>query len=61
MGGCDIFYWSKKGGVYAESDEERQRILESAGWKFYRIKYSDWINSKFDRYPVALDIAKLLR
>lgn len=48
-------------GIYIENDEERQRILESAGWKFYRIKYSDWINPRFDRNPVALDIAKLLK
>ena len=48
-------------GVYIDNDEERQRILESAGWKFYRIKYSDWINSKFDRNSVAVDIANLLK
>ena len=30
-------------GLYIESDEERQRVLEDAGWKFYRIKYSDWL------------------
>ncbi len=48
-------------GVYIENDEERQRILESAGWKFYRIKYSDWINSKFERNSVAVDIANLLK
>lgn len=29
-------------GIYVEDDEERQRVLEAAGWRFYRIKYSDW-------------------
>lgn len=36
-------------GIHVESDEERQRVLEAAGWKFYRIKYSDWIKEDFDR------------
>ncbi|MBI3984424.1 MAG: hypothetical protein HY344_00565 [Candidatus Levybacteria bacterium] len=31
-------------GIYVESDEERQTVLEAAGWSFYRIKYSDWID-----------------
>lgn len=35
-------------GIYIENDEQRQRILESAGWKFYRVKYSNWIDDKFD-------------
>ena len=36
-------------GIYIEDDEERQRVLEAAGWEFSRIKYSDWINEKFNR------------
>jgi superfamily I DNA and/or RNA helicase/very-short-patch-repair endonuclease len=28
--------------IYVESDLERQNILESAGWEFYRIPYSKW-------------------
>ncbi len=32
-------------GIYVESDVERQGILESAKWKFFRVKYSDWINN----------------
>lgn len=36
-------------GIHIESDEERQRVLEAAGWKFYRVKYSDWITEGFDR------------
>lgn len=46
--------------IYIEDDEERQRVLESAGWPFYRIKYSDWINNKFDRNLVIEDIVRLL-
>ncbi|MFC1630296.1 AAA domain-containing protein, partial [Patescibacteria group bacterium] len=48
-------------GVYVDDDEERQRILEAAGWKFYRIKYSDWIEDKFDRKSVVLDIIQSLK
>lgn len=47
-------------GIYVESDEERQRVLESVGWRFYRIKYSDWTNDKFERNTVILDITQLL-
>ncbi|MDP2932925.1 MAG: AAA domain-containing protein, partial [bacterium] len=42
--------------IYIENDEERQRILEAAGWRFYRIRYSDWINEKFDRKGIIKDI-----
>jgi len=47
-------------GIYAEDDEERQRILEAAGWKFYRIKYSDWIDKKFNRRLILDDVIKQL-
>ena len=47
-------------GIHIESDEERQRVLEAAGWKFCRIKYSDWINDKFDRNVVVKTISELL-
>lgn len=45
-------------GIYIESDEERQRILEDAGYRgcFCRIKYSDWIRNDFDRNKVIQDI-----
>jgi len=46
--------------IYIENDEQRQRILESAGWDFYRIKYSDWINNKFDRKVVVKNISKMI-
>lgn len=47
--------------IRIESDEERQRILEAAGWKFYRIKYSDWIDDRFNRDIVVSDIVDLLK
>lgn len=48
-------------GIHIESDEERQRILEAAGWKFYRIKYADWIDEKFDRDAVVSAIVDFLK
>lgn len=47
-------------GIYVEDDEERQRILEAAGWDFYRIKYSDWIDEKFDKKTMLSHIVKLI-
>jgi very-short-patch-repair endonuclease len=48
-------------GIYIESDEERQRVLEASGWKFFRIKYSDWIDEKFDRNSIVSDIMDQLK
>lgn len=42
--------------IYVESDLERQNILESAGWNFYRVLYSDWLDEKFDRNILVSDI-----
>ena len=47
-------------GVYIESDLERQEILEAAGWPFYRIKYSDWIDRGFNRNMVIREIIDIL-
>jgi len=47
-------------GIYVENDEERQRILEAAGWEFYRIRYSNWISEKFDRKLILSDVIKIL-
>lgn len=47
-------------GVYVENDVERQRVLESAGWRFYRIRYSDWLNTNFKRATVLEDIKRLI-
>jgi len=48
-------------GIHIESDEQRQRVLESAGWRFYRIKYADWIDEKFDRKTVIETLVELLK
>ncbi len=47
-------------GIYIENDEERQQILEAAGWEFYRIKYSDWIDKNFNRKIILENIIKML-
>lgn len=47
-------------GIHIENDEERQRVLEAAGWRFCRIKYADWIDEKFDRNTVVDTIKELI-
>lgn len=47
-------------GIHIQSDEERQRVLEAAGWKFFRIKYMDWISEEFERKTVVEMIIELL-
>jgi len=47
-------------GIRVESDDERQGVLEAAGWDFYRIKYSDWIEEAFERDSTVKDVARLL-
>ena len=34
------------GQVYVQNDWDRQCVLETAGWNFYRISYFDWINDR---------------
>lgn len=48
-------------GIHIESDEERQRVLEAAGWRFCRIKYADWINEKFNHETVVETVIDLLK
>ena len=47
-------------GIHIQSDEERQRVLEAAGWRFCRIKYADWIDKKFDRNTIVKTIRELV-
>lgn len=47
--------------IYIDNDDERQKILETAGWKFYRIKYTDWVNPSNDRIQIVQDIISLLK
>jgi len=42
--------------IYVSSDIERQSILERAGWNFYRIAYSDWIDEEFNKSVVLNNI-----
>ncbi|MCX6782553.1 MAG: AAA domain-containing protein [Candidatus Levybacteria bacterium] len=46
--------------IYVQSDEERQAVLVAAGWSFYRIKYSDWINKKDEHNVFIEDLKRYL-
>lgn len=48
-------------GIYVESDQERQKVLEAAGWNFYRLRYLDWLNDNFDRDSIHKEIVGLLK
>lgn len=43
-------------GIYVESDIQRQRVLESAGWTFFRIGYSEWIESNENKEMIVSNI-----
>lgn len=43
-----------------ESDIKRQLLLEQAGWRFLRIRYSDWIQENASRDSMLEDIHFLL-
>mgnify|MGYP001773374255 CR=1 FL=1 len=47
-------------GIYKEEDIMRQITLEKAGWKIYHIKFSDWVNPKFDKGRFLSDIQRFL-
>lgn len=44
------------GAEYVDSDFDRQAVLESAGWTFYRVNYADWANKEFDKGIFTKDI-----
>ena len=46
--------------VYVDSDMERQEVLEKAGWQFYRIRYSDWLESREAREELLRPIQAAL-
>jgi len=48
-------------GIYVDSDEERQAVLEAAGWDFHRIKYCDWISENYNREKEVKAITEALR
>lgn len=43
-------------GIYVDSDIERQRVLESAGWTFYRVGYSQWIENDENKENIIQSI-----
>lgn len=55
---CDgpTHFEDENSDTYIASDFERQNILECAGWNFYRIVYSDWINDDFNKENLYKDL-----
>jgi very-short-patch-repair endonuclease len=45
-------------GIYVDSDIQRQRVLESAGWSFFRIGYSEWIEGEENKDNIINEIRK---
>lgn len=43
-------------GIYVDSDIQRQGVLESAGWEFFRIGYSEWIESEGNKERIINNI-----
>lgn len=46
------------GQVRVANDYERQSVLETAGWRFYRIIYSDWCETETQQKQELLDYIK---
>lgn len=46
-------------GLYVKTDEERERVLKSAGWQFNRVNYSDWEKNKTSEEYIS-SILKLI-
>lgn len=47
-------------GIYVESDIQRQQVLESAGWTFFRIGYSEWIESEENKELIINKIKAII-
>ncbi|MCX6724332.1 MAG: AAA domain-containing protein [Candidatus Staskawiczbacteria bacterium] len=43
-------------GIYVENDIQRQLVLESAGWKFFRIGYSEWTENEENKEIIVSNI-----
>lgn len=43
-------------GIYVDSDIQRQKVLESAGWQFFRVGYSEWIESEENKKMILENI-----
>ena len=47
-------------GIYVDSDIQRQLVLESAGWKFFRIGYSEWIKDDENKEQIINELKSLV-
>ncbi len=47
-------------GIYVESDIQRQRVLESAGWTFFRLGYSEWIENDKNKEEIVSNIKSII-
>jgi very-short-patch-repair endonuclease len=47
-------------GIYVDSDIERQRVLQSAGWNFFRVGYSEWIENDENKDEIVNQVKLLL-
>ena len=47
-------------GIYVESDIQRQKVLESAGWKFFRVGYSEWIESEENKETILKNLKQII-
>ena len=43
-------------GIYVDSDIERQRVLQSAGWTFFRVGYSEWIEDENNKEIIVSNV-----
>lgn len=43
-------------GIYVDSDIERQRVLQSAGWTFFRVGYSEWIEDETNKEVIINNV-----
>jgi hypothetical protein len=59
---CDgpMYFQDEGETVYVDSDMERQEVLEKAGWQFYRIRYSDWLEKSEAREDLMRPIQAAL-
>lgn len=46
--------------IQVQTDIDRQEVLEKAGWRFYRIRYSDWLSLRDNPEPIIAPIRQYL-
>jgi very-short-patch-repair endonuclease len=47
-------------GIYVDTDIQRQSVLESAGWTFFRVGYSEWIENDENKEVILKNIKSIL-